>query len=228
VSAPAFLDCEQGSAKWLLARCGRPTASCFGDIVTATGKAASNKAREGYMMELLGERITGNAAQHYESAEMRRGTQLEPSARGWYALSEGVEVQEVGFAYCLSGRAGASPDGLVGTDGGIEIKCQLLANHLRTITSDEVPHAWYAQMQGCMLATQREWWDWVSYTDEQNVPNRIKRVQRDGKFIAALEVALELFCDEMDQREADFRKQYGIAEREPVDVEALNEDGMTW
>jgi hypothetical protein len=224
MTACTFIECTQGSAKWLFARRGKPTGSRYGDIVTPTGLASKAAARKKLMFELLGERISGQTAPHFESEAMRRGTQLEPEARAWYSLQEGVEVRQIGFAYWLDGRAGASPDGLVGDDGCIEIKCRLLHNHLLALATDVLAPAEFMQAQGVMAACGRQWCDFVHYTDAPNVPSRVLRVQRDDGLIEAMATAIKAFCDELDDLEAAFRKRHGLGPAADVELDELSGD----
>ena len=214
-----ILDCEQGSDKWLLARLGHATASNMGCIVTPTGKPCKSAARTRYMNELVGERITGLTTEHYASDAMKRGTALEPHARNWYTLQTGNEVAEVGFAYADSGRWGGSPDGLIDTDGGLEIKCPTLPNMIAHLYAGGVPAHWMVQIQACMWICERQWWDFCLFTDARNVPNLIERVDRDEAIISTLAEEVPAFCDELDAYEAELRARYDIPMREAADIE---------
>jgi len=219
-----YLTCDQGSNQWLLARLGRPTASNMSNIVTSTGKACTGQTRATFMCQLLGERITGLTTEHHTSAAMERGVALEPVARDWYEMQTGNDVQEVGFAYSKGGRWGASPDGLVGDDGGIEIKCPTLPNMIKHLLSDGVPSHWRVQIQACLWICERTWWDFVMYTDARNVPSIIIRVERDDKVIAALGEHVPAFCDELDAKEAALRERYGIPVPESMAIEDASGD----
>lgn len=223
-----ILDCQQGSNKWLLARLGRPTASRFGDIVTTTGKPSKAAARDKYLWQLVGERLTGRTTEHFESDAMRRGTALEPIARDWYAMQTGNKVEQVGFVYALDGRTGGSPDGLIGDDGSVEIKALALHNHLAAISTDEICSAHYMQAQGVMWVAKRQWLDFVHFTDAQGVPSRYLRIERDDKLTAALEEHIGAFCDELDEREAALRERYDLPPREAVDIETASDDWCPW
>ena len=115
-----IIDCKQGDGTWMGLRCGRPTASRADCIITSAGAATKGAKRDGYLHELTAEAVTKTVEMHFVTAAMERGTTLEPEARNWYALVKGVEVQQGGFAASDCGRWGCSPDGLAGSDGGLE------------------------------------------------------------------------------------------------------------
>ena len=218
-----IVDCQQGSARWHHARSGRPTASRFADIVTSTGKAVTGAKREGYMLELLAERLTGRVTEHFVSAAMERGTRLEPVARSWYTMETGRKVLQVGFVYGLDGKAGGSPDGLVGDDSGLEVKCLGDKNHLDVLLSGKVPALYVPQVQGCMWVCERASWDFVAYTDSK-LPSVIIPCERDEKVIAGLAEHVPAFIAELDAKEADLRAKYGIAPPDAVDLEQVSGD----
>jgi len=198
------------------------------NIVTPTGKAVTGQKRDTYMWQLLGERITGQTTEHYESAAMARGTALEPIARDWYVMQSGNKVDQVGFVYGDGCKWGCSPDGLIGDDGGIEIKCPTLVNYLQHLMIDGVPSHWQVQIQACLWITERAWWDFVLFTDARNVPSVVRRVERNDKVIDALAENVLAFCDELDEREAALRERYELPPREAVDIEAASGDWCPW
>ena len=114
-----IINVEQGSEEWLRARLGVPTASCYSKLITTQGKRSAQA--EGYINELIGQRITGEIPETFKSEAMERGNELEPQARAYYELVTDNDVEEVGLILNDIG-AGCSPDGLIGDDGGLEIK----------------------------------------------------------------------------------------------------------
>jgi len=174
---------EQGSPEWFEARLGIPSASMFSKIVTTKGVWSTQA--DSYINQLVAERLTGEREEIYQSHHMIRGTELEPEARDMYCLMKDVEVQEVGFCLHDTLKAGCSPDGLVGEDGGIEIKCPAPATHVEYLRGGVLPSRYKQQVMGCLWITQREWWDFVSY--HPNMKPLIVRVERDEEYIAALE-----------------------------------------
>jgi len=177
-----ILEAEQGSEEWLAARVGRPSASQFHNLVTSKGKASTSADR--YINLMISERLTGRSEPIFVTDAMQRGTDLEPEARAYYELETGNEVKEVGFILDNSGEFGCSPDGLVGDDGGIEIKCPAAHNHVAWARKGVCPSKHYAQVQGCMYITQRKWWDFMSY--HPDIKPMIVRVERDEEFITNL------------------------------------------
>ena len=188
------------TATWLRARRGRPTASRFADIITPLGKTRTGQTPIAYMHELAAERITGQSGGHYVTAAMERGTALEPQARAWYELSRGVDVREVGMVMPDHARWGCSPDGLVGDDGGLEIKCPLPKAHVSALLDGGA--AYSVQVQASLWITGRAWWDVMIYTDVPRLPNAVFRVDPDPAMHAALDAALPDFCGRLDEIEA--------------------------
>jgi len=174
---------EQGSPEWFEARLGIPSASMFSKIVTTKGVWSTQA--DSYINQLVAERLTGEREEIYQSHHMIRGTELEPEARDMYCLMKDVEVQEVGFCLHDTLKAGCSPDGLIGEDGGLEIKAPAPATHVEYLRGGVLPSRYKQQVMGCLWITQREWWDFVSY--HPNMKPLIVRVERDEEYIAALE-----------------------------------------
>jgi hypothetical protein len=172
----------QGSDEWLQSRLGKPTASNFGKLITPTGKPSASA--EGYINELIAQRITGELPEFYTNAAMERGNELEPAAKALYEFTYGVEVVEAGLCLHDTLDCGASPDGLVGDDGGLEIKCPLPHNHIAYLRSGDVTTKYIPQIQGCLWITGREWWDFMSY--HPAMEDLIVRVYRDEAYIKKL------------------------------------------
>lgn len=193
---------KQGSPEWLQARCGRATASCFSDVL-ASIKSGEAAVRRNYRAQLIAERLTGIPADTYQSAEMKWGTEQEPFARIAYETLGNV-VREVGFIKHPEMEAGASPDGLIGQDGMVEIKCPNTATHidalLKGMGPDHIP-----QIQGQMWIAGRRWVDFVSY--DPRMPERmqlyVQRIERDEKYIERLEAEVVKFLSEVDKTIAD-------------------------
>jgi hypothetical protein len=165
----------QGSDEWLQSRLGKPTASNFGKLITPTGKPSASA--DGYINELIAQRITGELPEFYTNSAMERGNELEPAAKALYEFTYGVEVVEAGLCLHDEFDCGASPDGLVGDDGGLEIKCPLPHNHIAYLRSGDVTTKYIPQIQGCLWITGREWWDFMSY--HPAMEDLIVRVYRD-------------------------------------------------
>ena len=180
-------DFEQGSDEWLAARRGIITASVVGQLITPqTVKPASNDKSRALIVQLAAERITGQSDSVFVSDDMVRGTLHEPIARDRYADVNGVTVVEVGFMVRddYGFQLGASPDGLIGDDGGLEIKCPRPKTHIQTILTGQVPAYHMAQVMTCLLVTGRDWWDYVSFS--AGLPMWTKRVTPDPKWRDAI------------------------------------------
>lgn len=189
-----YSDITQGGDEWLQARCGVLTASQIGKLLTSTGKLADNETSRTLTETLVAERLTGVVDYVHPSFDMQRGSLDESYARDFYAEQFGVQVEEVGFATLTIDRRmklGASPDGLIGKTGGLEIKSRRPKAHLRTILTDTIPAENLAQIHCCMLVLERHWWDYVSYAG--NYPLYVKRVRRDPQWDDLLLSALERF-----------------------------------
>lgn len=202
---------EQGSKEWLLARCGKVTASRVADIIAKT-KSGYSASRGNYMAELVCERLTGVPTDSYKSAAMEWGTAQEPHARAAYEAVGGVLVQEVGFVPHPSiPDAGASPDGLVGVEGLIEIKCPYTATHIETLLSGKVPDRYNTQMQWQMACTNSKWCDYVSYDPRmpENMRLFLSRVFRDDLAIHPMEAEVTAFLQELTDKVASLKQQYG-------------------
>jgi putative phage-type endonuclease len=203
VPVMVIVDCIQGSEEWFAERVGRPSASRFSEIITTTGQPS--KQAEKYLHELAGERVVGFKAETYINANMARGIEMEAEARQLYELMSGVEVEQVGICYQDEERKyGASPDGLVGESGLLEIKCPTLHVSVKYLLAGSLPTDYFQQVQGQLFVTGREWVDFMSYYP--GLKPMVVRVQRDEKFIAALKNELDAFCDRLDEVEAKLRE----------------------
>ena len=202
---------EQGSPEWYEARLGRATASRFKDVLAKVKSGGEAAGRKNYRAQLVVERLTGLRAERFTSTAMEWGTETEDLARLAYTLETRDLVEEVGFIEHPSLEAGASPDGLIGLDGCLEIKCRLTANHIETLKLGKMPPEHVAQVQGQLLMTGRKWCDFVSFdpTLPENAQLFIERIERDDEYIARLEVEVALFLAEVAE-EVEFLKTYKL------------------
>jgi putative phage-type endonuclease len=193
---------EQGTPEWFAARLGNVTASRVADVIAKT-KSGYSASRENYMAQLLCERMTNTVAESYTNAAMQWGTETEPLARAAYESYADVLVDEVGYiAHPTIERAGASPDGLVGVFGLLEIKCPNSATHIDTLISEQVPTKYITQMQWQMSCTGRTWADFVSF--DPRLPSGlqmfVKRVEFDAEYVAMLKEEVIKFLTELDAK----------------------------
>ncbi len=187
-----IIDCEQGAPEWHAARLGMITASRFSDVL-AKGQG---KTRRAYLLQLAAERLTGEMQETYTNGDMARGVELEAEAREAYESMYGVSVHQIGFAK-LDDWIGASPDGLIETDGGLEIKCPRATTHLQYQDDDCLPTVYTPQVQGQLWVTGRKWWDFMSY--HPKLEPFIVRVYRDEEYIKNLEAEVNKFKIELQE-----------------------------
>jgi putative phage-type endonuclease len=193
---------EQGTEEWFNIRIGKVTASRVADVLAKT-KTGYSTTRDNYMAQLVCERLTGQKGESFTNAAMQHGTETEPLARAAYEARYDVLVDEVGFVpHPTIEMSGASPDGLVGDDGLIEIKCPNTATHIETLLSESVPNKYYTQMQFQIACTGRKWCDFVSF--DNRLPTElqmfVKRVPRDDMYIKLIEDEIVKFLAELDTK----------------------------
>jgi len=203
-------DIVQGTPEWHALRLGKVTASKVADVVakTKTGYAAT---RANYAAQLITERLTGLPTEGFTNAAMQWGTETEPEARAAYEFNRAETVVEVAFVlHPTIGDSGASPDGLVGDDGLLEIKCPTTATHLETLLGGSVPGKYVTQMMWQMACTGRQWVDFVSYDPRMPESMRFfcQRVQRDDAMIAELEREVISFLNEVRGKVVELRRRY--------------------
>lgn len=192
---------EQRTAEWFAARLGKVTASRVADVIAKTKSGEYTAGRDNLMAQLAIERLTGQAQESYSNSYMQWGTEQEPFARAAYEIATGQMVEECGFVpHPMIDNAGASPDGLVGDDGLVEIKCPSTATMIETLLTQKVPSKYITQMQMQMACTGRQWCDFVSF--DPRLPAKaqlwVKRVPRDPEFILKMEVEIVKFLAELD------------------------------
>jgi len=201
-----IVNCEQGSPEWFAARAGIPTSSEFHTVMAVGPKGGKSATRVAYLNKLVGEIITGEPMTSYVNADMERGKVMEDEARDLYAFTHDLEPERVGFI--RNGDKGASPDSLIGSNGGLEIKSAAPHVQVARLLDNELPSEHKAQVQGNLWVTEREWWDFVSYCPK--MPPFEVRVYRDEDYIKKLALAVELFNVELQQT-VDYIRRYGKA-----------------
>lgn len=207
-----IIDCIQGTPEWHSARAGRVTASRIADLMAKT-KTGWGAGRANYLAELVAERLTGTVAEGFTNAAMKWGTDMEPEARTAYSFMRDMEVTPVGFViHPTIEMSGASPDGLVGDDGLVEIKCPNTATHIDTLLNGAVPEKYIRQMQWQMACTGRKWCDFVSY--DPRLPARmqlfVERVAMDPS--NEIENAVRGFLAEVDATVSALSMKFNLKE----------------
>jgi len=191
---------EQGSPEWFAQRLGKVTASRVADVIAKT-KTGYSTSRDNYMAQLVCERMTNTVAESFTNSAMQHGVDTEPLARAAYEAHADVLVDEVAMiTHPTIEAAGASPDGYVGDEGLLEVKCPNSATHIDTLLTQVVPGKYITQMQWQMACTGRKWCDFVSFDPRLPIELQlfVKRVNRDDDFIANLEKEVVLFLTELD------------------------------
>ena len=201
---------EQRSEEWFAARLGKVTASKIVDVMART-KAGWGAGRANYMAQLISERLTGEQQSSFSNAAMQWGTDTEPQARAAYTLITGRTVEEVGFVdHPAIEMSGASPDGLVGDSGLVEIKCPNTATHLETLITGAVPTKYRKQMLWQMACTGRAWCDFASF--DPRVPFEmqlfVQRVELDPADLAETEAAVREFLAETAAKITELETKY--------------------
>ena len=201
---------SQRSSDWFKVRWGRATASRFSDVLAVGRNGQPLASRKNYLSELVIERLTEPPTEDngYKSPAMEWGIVYEPVARLEYEMSTGNQIVEAFFEKHPRLEAGASPDGYVGEEGLIEIKCPNPATHLETLRTRAIPKQYMAQIQGQLWITGRKWCDFVSYDPRfpDNAQMFIKRVNRDSKFIKELERGINKFLKEVESEVKQVRR----------------------
>jgi putative phage-type endonuclease len=193
------MNAPQGSQEWLAERAGKVTASALVNVMMKKDAAGY----QNYMAQLICERLTGQPVETYKSAAMQAGSDTEPQARAFYELESGLSVVECGFVpHATIASAGASPDGLVGELGLVEIKCPEPAKHIKNLMGGTIDRTYALQMQWQMECTGREWCDFVSFNPSfpDHLKISIRRVNADHELQSELRAAVQSFLAELDQK----------------------------
>lgn len=200
----------QGAPEWFAMRVGKVTASRVADVVAKT-KSGPSASRATYMGELLAERLTGQPAEKFKSPAMQWGNDMEAEARAAYAFYTNHEVAEIGFVnHPTVAMSGASPDGLVGDDGLVEIKCPNVATHVETLLGGSVPSRYRTQMMWQMACTGRAWCDFVSFDPRlpEHMRMFVRRIERCDATIADLEDEVCKFLGDLNATIAALNAKY--------------------
>lgn len=201
---------EQRSEAWFAARAGKVTASKIADML-ATTKTGWGASRKNYAAQLVAERLTGTVEPSFCSPAMQWGVETEAAAREAYQQHMLCAVEEIGFADHPSiAMAGASPDGIVGDDGLLEIKCPGTATHIDTLLGGTIPDKYRLQMLFQMACTGRVWCDFVSFDPRLPESMRlfVQRLPRDDEEIARIEREVVTFLAEVERTVAELRARY--------------------
>jgi len=200
---------KQGTEEWFALKLGIPSASKFSDICTpSTGEYS--KSADRYMKDLMEEIVSGKRRETFQSTAMKNGTEIEPDARNWYAVTVDQEVREVAFIFRDERRdVGCSPDGLVIVDGvpvkGLEIKSVTFSTMVDIMESGKVPTEHIPQIQGGMFCTGLKEWDLLIYNENFGENQFLRTIKRDDAYISKLEMNIARFLREMQSRLAKLK-----------------------
>jgi len=191
-------DIQQGSDEWLELRLGKITASKLSDVMSKGRGNAPSKTRASYMLQLAAEKLTGKPEDSFTNKYMEWGNECEPQARSMYEFDSGNDVEEVAFVE-FDEWFGVSPDGLVGDNGLLEIKCPKTTTQIERYLAGVFPSAYKAQVQGQLIATGRDWCDFVSF--DPRISGEASyfciRVERDEEYMNELQEAIHTFKEEL-------------------------------
>lgn len=194
------MELVQGTPDWLAARAGSLGASQVHEALTRT-KTGWGAGRANIKARMVAERLTGQPQESFSNAAMQWGNDWEDAARTAYAFLHGVTVAQMGLAVhpTIKGTH-ASPDGLVGDKGLVEIKCPNTATHIETLKSQIIPAKYQTQMLWQMICLGREWCDFASF--DPRMPEEMQlfvaRLHRDDARVAELESGVAEFIAEVD------------------------------
>ncbi len=204
----------QGTDEWRQARCGSLGASSVHEALAKLKSGGWGAGRANCRARLVVERLTGIPTVGYTNAAMQAGIDMEPAARAAYEFLTGEDVAQIGLAFHpkLIGTH-ASPDGLVGAHGCLEVKCPQPAQHLATLQGEPIPNDYRLQMLWQMRCCERNWCDFVSYNAAfpEHLRLHVQRVHADLKEIAEVEREVTIFLGEVTRAIADLEARYGAA-----------------
>jgi hypothetical protein len=192
-------DIEQRSPEWYKLRMGVPTASCFDQLITPTGRPS--KSATVYARFLAAELYIGRPLDMWGgNAWTERGREMEGQALSLYEFANDVDARKVGFITNDDATAGCSPDALIGDDGMIEVKCLKAENHIGAIMHHKAtgtcPPDYVPQTQGQLLLCQRKWCDLVFYHPE--LPMLTIRLVAQEEYAAILHAQIPAVITERD------------------------------
>lgn len=209
-------DAPQGSPEWLASRAGVVTASMFVEarkkLKSGPKKGLFSEAAESYAFRLAVERISGTPLDEgFSTWAMKRGQELEPAARAEIEVKLGVFIDAAGFVCTDDLKFGASADGFIDLDGGVEIKCLVDPSRIRNVILNNDISEYMDQIQGGMWITGRKWWQFALYCpalEPVGLHLWMKRVERDDNYINEMELDLLEFEKLVSQNEKALREYH--------------------
>ncbi len=225
-----YTEFQQSSLEWLAARAGVVTASEFGEIITPLFKAREGKGVESYLCQKLAEQWMGPLPS-FNTIDMEFGRIKEEQAIPFYEGVFDEKIQQVALITDDKGKYGCSPDGLIGDDGGIEIKCPRAENHLKYLRAKELPDEYALQVHGSLYVTGRKFWKFVSF--HPRFPIFVTTVYRDEEKCELISEALGDFLEKLDEglkelvkmNGGERPKSFGVKQSEPASEQADDPNG---
>jgi hypothetical protein len=189
---------KQGNPEWQKLRLGIPTASEFDEIITPKGTPRTGEGPSKYLYRKLCEKVMGFSSDQGSSWAMGQGSILEHEAIPWLEFTHDLKVDRIGFCTTDDGLIGCSPDGLIGYDAGLEVKCPQPETHLRYLMEGKLPTEYVMQVQGGMFVTGRPKWYFLSYN--RQFPALFIEVKRDDLLQTFISEALKNYYEIFDSR----------------------------
>lgn len=227
-----ILNHKQNTPEWLQSRLGKVTASEIDSLISPTGKVRTGDGPQTYLYKKLTEKLLGVSLDSGSpsSFAMDQGQMIEAEAIPWYSFAHGVQIDRVGFCESDCGRYGMSPDGLIGEDGGIEIKSPQPANAVEYLLEGVIPRHYVCQVQFQLYVSKRKWWKFVSYS--RQLPALVVHVEPDPKIQEAIHVALTAFLAKFDEKLAliaDMKRKHDqpLTEAYEAKIKAWENGGPT-
>ncbi len=186
-----IIECEQNTTAWEMARLGRVTASEIDALISPTGKIRTGKGVETYLYKKVCEKLLNYSPDFGGTFATDQGALIEKIAIPYYDFTYDTQIKRVGFCESDDGFTGCSPDGLIGEDGGIEIKCFQPAHSLRCLMENAIPDEYLMQIHFSMYVTGRPWWKFLSFS--RQFPNLVLTVERDEKIQDTIRAAIHIF-----------------------------------
>ena len=198
------MTAPQGTQEWLQTRLGKITSSTIHKIMSSKENSST---RTRLLQDLIFERISGSPTKNIVTAPMARGLELESEARKAYELQNEIVTLSGFIEHPTIKDAGASPDGLVGDDGLIEIKCLNKKSHEEIIRKQILPKQYYIQIQFQLACTQRLWCDFVAYHPDADQPLYVQRIMPEIKIIKEIHEKALVFISEVEEKYMEMKKR---------------------
>lgn len=197
----------QNSLEWIAARAGVVTASEMDNILTPEFAERKGEMRRSYMCRKLAEKWLRSALLGFSTLDMDFGKILEEECLPMFELETGLKLTTVGLCLTDDRKVGASPDALIGEDGGLEAKCPKAETHIKYLLDGGVPKDYLVQIHAALYVTGRPWWKFVSY--HRRMPLLVVHVLREERIQSLIAAALEGFLAQFDDAYSRLQKING-------------------